>query len=323
MRISIFYMLCLPALLLPLQGYGADAVEAVEAEEIDDDGFFGLGWLDTTQAFTSGRADNLAQRLDRYFGVERSDLEAAYSSLRLGTELRFEEGEGVEPRLRLRGRLHLPRIDERISLIFSEDKGEGSSYYSQNELLNEPQSTRVNLEVNLREETKYRFDFRVGLRSNLKLRTSVRYRYEDEIGANMQQRLSQTVYFIDDQGFGSFTQYQLDRELNSSNLLRWSTEFRAQEDLDTMEWGTSLNHVSSFGENGAISYFGRLAGTTDQNFVGRYQIGLRMRRSIARPWLFLEITPAYSWDKETDETPREGNFFTSIRLEMAIGRQNR
>lgn len=310
-KLVVFTLSCL-GLLLPLTGVGAE-------DEVNDDGFFGLGWLDQTQSNLSGRADNLAGRLDRFFGVERSDLEAAYSSLRLGTELRVQEGEGVEPRLRLRGRLYLPRIDERISLIFSEDRGEGATYY-QNDVLNEQQSTRVNLEVNLAEQEKYRFDFRVGLRSNLKLRTSVRFRYEDDLSENMQQRLSQTVYFIDDQGFGSFTQYQIDRELNSSNLLRWSTEFRGQEDLDTLEWGTSLNHVSSFGNNGAISYFGRLAGTTDQNHIGQYQLGLRMRRSIARPWLFLEVTPIYSWDKLTNDVEREGNMFLSVRLEMAIGR---
>lgn len=297
------------------------AVRAADNDnDEDDNGFFGLGWLDQTQATFSGRADTLAGRLDRMFGVERSDLEAAYSSLRLGTELRYEEGEGFEPRVRLRGTLHLPRVNERLSLIFSEDKGEGASYYSQNELLNRPQSTRVNLEVNLRDTERHRFDFRVGLRSNLKLRTSVRYRFEDALNENMQHRLSETVYFIDDQGFGSFTQYQIDRVLNDTTLLRWSTEMRAQEDLDTLEWGTSLNHVSTYDNNLAMSYYVRMGGTTDQNYVGEYQVGMRLRRNIARPWLFIEVSPGYSWEKLTEQGHREGSVFGSIRLEMAIGR---
>ena len=100
------------------------------------DGFFGLGWLDQTQAMLPAEQIRSQEGSTAVFGVERSDLEAAYSSLRLGTELRYEEGEGFEPRVRLRGTLHLPRVNERLSLIFSEDKGEGASYYSQNELLN-------------------------------------------------------------------------------------------------------------------------------------------------------------------------------------------
>ena len=308
-------LLFLLALAQPTTLLAADAEASPST-----DGFFGLGWLDRTQAFTSGRADALANRVDRFFGSERSDLEAAYSSLRFGTELRYTEAEGFDPRVRLRGRLHLPRIDDRISLIFSEDKGEGSSYYSENDLLNEPQSTRVNLEVNLSESATDRFDFRIGLRSNMKLRTSVRYRYEKELTENTLHRLSETVYFIDGTGLGSFTQYQVDRALNDVSLIRWSNEFRAQEDFDGIEWGTSLNHVSSFDDDFAMIYFIGMSGLSDNAYISRYQIGARLRRNIARPWLFLEISPAWRWDKLTQDQRREGEFFAYVRLEMAIGK---
>lgn len=285
----------------------------------DRKGFFGLGWLDQTQAFSSNRADALATDLDRFFGVERSDLEAAYSSLRLIPEIRSEEG-GTEMRLRLRGRLHLPRIDERLSLIFSEDQGEGTSYYTQNPIFNEPQSTRVNVELNLREREKYRFDFRVGLRSSLKLRTSVRFRYESDISQRLNNRLSQTLYFIDGKGFGSFTQYQVDRSLTSDSLLRWSTEYRHEEKLLGDEWGTSLSWLSRINSNGGLSYFARMSANTDQDYIGNYQIGVRLRQNIARPWLFWEFSPGYQWEKASPAGRRNGGLFAIVRLEMAIGR---
>jgi hypothetical protein len=301
--------------LLPATPASAQDAEASN----DTDGFFGLGWLDQTQAFSSNRADALASDLDRFFGVERSDLEAAYSSLRLIPELRWEEG-GAEPRLRLRGRLHLPRIDERLSLIFSEDQGEGTSYYTQNPIFNEPQSTRVNVEVNLREREKYRFDFRVGLRSSLKLRTSVRFRYESDVSQGLNNRLSQTFYFIDGKGYGSFTQYQLDHSLSSDSLLRWSTEYRHEEKLLGDEWGTSVSWLSRINSNGGLSYFARMGANTDQDYIGIYQVGLRLRQNIARPWLFWEFSPGYQWEKTSEFTPRNGGLFAIVRLEMAIGR---
>jgi hypothetical protein len=301
--------------LLPATPASAQDAEASN----DTDGFFGLGWLDQTQAFSSNRADALASDLDRFFGVERSDLEAAYSSLRLIPELRWEEG-GAEPRLRLRGRLHLPRIDERLSLIFSEDQGEGTSYYTQNPIFNEPQSTRVNVEVNLREREKYRFDFRVGLRSSLKLRTSVRFRYESDVSQRLNNRLSQTFYFIDGKGYGSFTQYQLDHSLSSDSLLRWSTEYRHEEKLLGDEWGTSVSWLSRINSNGGLSYFARMGANTDQDYIGIYQVGLRLRQNIARPWLFWEFSPGYQWEKTSEFTPRNGGLFAIVRLEMAIGR---
>lgn len=295
--------------------------DATPVVEEDDGGFFGLGWLDATQSYSSTRADALASQLDRFFGVERSDLEAAYSSLRLIPELRFHENEGIEPRLRLRGRLHLPRISERLSLILSEDQGEGTSYYTQNPVFNEQQSTRVNLEVNLSERDKHRFDFRVGLRSSLKLRTSVRYRYESPISETLSNRLSETLYFIDGRGYGSFTQYQMDHGLSDISLLRWSTEYRHEEKLDGDEWSTSLSYLRRHSNSAGVSYFARIAGNTEHDYVELYQVGVRWRGNVARPWLFWEFAPGYQWEKTSAIAPRDGSLFATLSLEMAIGRQ--
>ena len=307
--------LLLSTLLLP----GLLCANLSQAAESDTGGFFGLGWLDQTQAYTTGKADTLAAQLDRVFGVERSDLEAAYSSLRFSTELRYSKIDGVEPGVRLRGKLYLPRINERISLIFSEDRGEGSNDINQSALLNDPQSTKVNLEINLNKNQRSRFDFRLGLRSGLNLHTSVRYRFEDPVSTNMLQRLTQTVYYTQSKGFGAFTQYQLDRELNATTLLRWTNELRTEQELDGVEWGTSLNHVTSYENNLAVSYFARMGGSSEQSFVSQYQAGMRVRRNIARPWLFIEVAPGYSWDKVDEKSPRIKGFFGSVRLEMAIG----
>lgn len=308
-------------LVCTLLGAVTPAWAAGEVAEKDKDGFFGLGWLDATQSFSSTRADALASQLDRFFGVERSDLEAAYSSLRLIPELRFHENEGVDPRLRLRGRLYLPRISERLSLIFSEDQGEGTSYYTQNRVFDEPQSTRVNVELKLNDSRKHRFDFRVGLRSSMKLRTSVRYRYESPVSETLSNRLSETLYFIDGRGFGSFTQYQLDRGLSDTSLLRWSSEYRHEEKLDGDEWSTSLSYLRRQNDSTGVSYFARMAGNVEQSYIELYQVGVRWRGNVARPWLFWEFSPGYQWEKTSSIAPRDGSLYATISLEMAIGRQ--
>jgi hypothetical protein len=302
-----------------------EAEPAVEQEDTQEErrGFFGLGWLDSTQSFSSTQANALASQLDRYFGVERSDLEAAYSSFRFMPELRWQEGEQFDMRFRLRGRLHLPRIDERISLVFSEDQGEGTSYYTQNPVFDQAQSTKVNMEVNLLDRVKDRVDFRVGLRSNLAIRTSMRYRYESPLSDTLDNRISQTIYFIEDTGLGSFTQYQLDKSLTENSLLRWSNEYRHEEKLKGDEWSTSLFHLSRLGSNGAIGYFVRVAGNTSHNYVELYQVGVRLRRNFARPWLFWEFSPGYQWEQTSNLANRDGSWIASFRLEMAIGRMTR
>jgi hypothetical protein len=298
-----------------------------DMEQQEDDGFFGLGWLDQTQAASSNQANALARRIDRYFGTERSDLEAAYSSLRLITQTSWDHANGSDFRVSLRGTVHLPQLNERLRLVFSDDRGEGTTYYNQNNVLTQQQtSTRANLEVNLGESDYSRFDFRVGLRSNLKLRSSVRWRYERPFAENYVTRLSQTLYFIDSTGYGSFTQLQFDRILTESTLLRWSSEFRAQEDLAGNEWASALEYTVLGENSGGISYFLRLTGNSAHPDVDTYQVGFRLRQNILRPWLFWELTPGYSWVKEVPELPEDpwqpyqSGFFAAVRLEMAIGR---
>jgi len=293
----------------------------VKAQEtpVEPEKIFGLGWLDNTQAYSTTQADALARQLDRFFGVERSDLEAAYSSLRLILETRWQEQGISDTRVRLRGTLHLPRVSERLSLIFSEDQGEGTTYYAQNAVLDTPRGTRVNLEVNLKDDKNYRFDFRIGLRSNLKLRSSVRYRYENDLSDNTHVRLSETVYFIDGTGYGSFTQLQLDRSISSNALLRWSTEFRSQEDLPGNEWATALQYNVLAPDNEGISYFVGMNGNSMHDEVDHYQAGFRLRRNFARPWLFWEISPGIEWNKLPLAKSYDSGLFTVLRLEMAIG----
>jgi hypothetical protein len=87
------------------------------------------------------------------------------------------------------------------------------------------------------------------------------------------------------------------------------------------------------GQNsGAISYFLRLTGNSAHPKVDTYQVGLRLRQNILRPWLFWEFTPGYSWVKRVPEPnpdpnqpasswqPYESGFFAAVRLEMGIGR---
>jgi hypothetical protein len=298
-----------------------------DIEQQEDDGFFGLGWLDKTQAASSNQANALARRIDRYFGVERSDLEAAYSSLRLITQTSWDHAAGSDFRVSLRGTVHLPLLSERLRLVFSDDRGEGTTYYNQNNVLTQQQtSTRANLELNLGESDYSRFDFRVGLRSNLKLRSSVRWRYERPFAENYVTRLSQTLYFIDSTGYGSFTQLQFDRILTEDTLLRWSSEFRAQEELPGNEWASALEYTVLGENSGGISYFLRLTGNSAHPNVDTYQVGFRLRQNILRPWLFWELTPGYSWVKRVPEKPEdpwqpyETGLFAAVRLEMAIGR---
>jgi len=299
------------------------AEDSLPAEE-NSPPVFGLGWLDQTQSIASDSANGLANRLDRFFGVQRSDIEAAYSALRLTTLQSWNDLDNVDTGVRLRGKVHLPRINERISLIFSEEDGDGTNYYTQNAAtVSQQNTTRLNLEVNLTEESNHRLFFRVGMRSNLKGRVSMRYRYEPDIDGKLTNRFTQSAYFRDGIGFGSFSRYQVDFALAGEGLVRWTNDARFEESYTGAEYTTSLEYLQLRGNDTALSWYSRVNGVTSPGYVASYDLGVRYRRQVYRDWLFLELEPGYTWRKDAWALPREESPYIFVRLEMAIGSYTR
>lgn len=281
---------------------------------------FGLGWLDNTQRVSSERVNLLANQIDRFFGVPRSDLEAPYSSLRLSLNNGWTEAEGSEQYMRLRGRVYLPRLNERLSLVFSEDQGEGEDFYNANPTGTSPENTRLNVELNLDEDKNSRLDFRVGLRSSMKLRTSMRYRLDTPFGEKMNHRLTQTFQFIDGRGFGSITRSELNRQITETSLLRWTNDLAFEEEFTGAEIRSELRWTKRVDQQSALAPYARVEAETSPGFISAYVLGLRYRQAIHKTWLFAEVEPSYSWRKQTADLGREGELAILFRIEMAIGK---
>lgn len=316
---------CYALLLLPwlLSQAALCAETAPDLPPDESPPLFGLGWLDQTQSVASDSANALANRLDRFFGVQRSDIEAAYSSLRLTTIQSWNDIDDYDSGVRLRGKVHLPRINERISLIFSEEDGDGTEYYTQNAAsVSQQNTTRMNLELNLTEESNHRLFFRVGVRSGLKGRVSMRYRYEPENEGNTHNRFTQSVYFKDGKGFGTFSRYQLDHVLANESLVRWTNDVRFEETYTGAQYISSLEYLQLRSNATAMSWYARVNGETSPGFVASYDLGVRLRKNIYREWLFVEIEPGFTWRKDTFDMEREATPYVFLRLEMAIGTFN-
>ncbi|MBN4059893.1 MAG: hypothetical protein COA71_00555 [SAR86 cluster bacterium] len=308
-------------LLLTICLSGAVLGQASEENTIPEDGSFGLGWLDQTQALASNSANNFADKVDRFFGLPRSDLEAAYSSLRISVEQLWHENNNSATNFHLRGKIHLPRINERVSLLFSEDEGEGVDFYEQNNIGNsEQQSINANLQFNILDRVRNRLDFRIGLRSSLKAKTSIRYRYELPRGDSVQHRFAQTLYFVDGDGFGSLSRYELDKALTPTSLLRWSSDLRVEENFSGAHWASQLSYSRQVSDQTALLFFTRINAQTNPGFIQNYDLGFRLRKNIGRPWLFAELEPGHAWTKIVEGAKRQSSFFLFFRIEMAIGR---
>ena len=280
-------------------------------------------WLDKSHAYASRSTDSLANWIDNFFGVPRADIESAYTSLRLSFDNEWEESVGNDTNVRLRGKVHLPRINERLSLIFTDDEGSDGDKVDTgiSAVTGKKENTKVGLQYNIQDEKRSRLDFSVGMRSSFKGKANMRYRYELPWGELLTNRFTETLYFVDGEGFGVRSSYDLDRTIDENRLLRWANNLKFSEDTNGVQWSTRLLMGERLNEKSAISYFVWTGGETRPDYLTTsYGLGLRYRRTFFRPWLFYELEPGYAWKREEIEDNREGVAIFTARIEVNLER---
>ena len=100
----------------------SDSVAPESASEAADD--TKAGWMDSSHRFVSKKSDGIVRWFDGFFGTPRTDLESAQSFLRVRMDNEWDEEDGNSVGFRVRGKVHLPRVSERIGLIFSDERGD-------------------------------------------------------------------------------------------------------------------------------------------------------------------------------------------------------
>ena len=279
-------------------------------------------WLDDSHAYVSNSTDQLAGWIDSFFYVPRADFESAYTSLRLTFENEWEENKGNDANIKLRGKVFLPQINKRLSLVFTDAEGdEADEERGITALDNGNKSTQVGFQYKAKEKPYSRTDYRVGLRSSGKIKAEARYRYTVPTTGKYINRFTESLHFVDGEGFGVRSRYELDRSLDQDRLLRWGNNLKFAEDSNGVEWSTQLMLGKRLNDKSAISYFiGTKGETRPEYLTTAYGFGLRYRKSFYRPWLFYELEPAYSWQRELVTDDREGGMLFSARLEVLLER---
>jgi hypothetical protein len=304
------------------------AVEAQDSATLDEDVVNPAdtsppeSWLDKSHSYTTGSTDALANWLDLFFGSPRADIEAASSSLRLITELDWSEGNSHSENVRLRGKVRLPRINKRLSLVFTDEDGDETVNADDIAGLNEEdKSSQLGFQYRFIDKLRSRVDFGLGLRSSGKVKASGRYRFQQGLSDNLTQRFTETLSFEDGEGFGSRSRYDLDYSLGDNRLLRWSNRAKFTERNDDVEWSTGWTLAKRLGNKEALSAFTWIEGETrPENFTSSYGVGLRYRRNIHRPWIFYEVSPSYSWAKDYWNDDRDGGALMTFRVELLFER---
>ena len=150
-------------------------------------------WADTSYRFVTSRGDSLAQWVDSFFYAPNTDAESADSVLRLLGEYQWDQEDGGEEKLRLRGKVDLPALDKRLSLVFSEDDDERRDVVPESQL----ERSDVGLVYRVTERARSLVYLSVGTNASLEFRSSLRMRYDYPLAEDWNLRLSERLYFRD------------------------------------------------------------------------------------------------------------------------------
>jgi hypothetical protein len=287
----------------------ADSASAARAEP---------HWIDSSHAYASNRAQALAQWMDDFFGAEVRDAERADSFLRVITTDDWNRRDGHDLSLRLRGQVNLPKISERVDLVFFGEENEQTLTEAERE-----RESDVGLRVNFSDSERLRFDGTLSLRAGPALLPGLRARYQQPITENSWGRVTQRLQYDTSDGYRALTNIDLNHSIGEHSMLRWSARLRYEEDNGFWDWNTGIAYRHWFEDHvrypSALEYYVALSGRDDpQPFNNNYRVGMLYRKQFLREYLFYEIEPNYNWRKDLYGGGRQGVWGVVLRLEMML-----
>ena len=81
----------------------------------------------TSHTAVADQAQAMVEWMDNFFGDPSYDLEKAESYLRIEFENDWEQDQGSDQSLRLRGKVQLHKISQRVDLLWGYDAGAGNA----------------------------------------------------------------------------------------------------------------------------------------------------------------------------------------------------
>ena len=280
-----------------------------------------VNWVDASHAVVTNQTQALTEWMDAFFGDPNYNLEQAESQLRLEFIEDWDQDQGNDFKVRVRGKLQLPKVSRRLSLVF---RGEEGDDLTEEERRDEDS---IGLQLKVRDRKRSRFDLTLGWASG-SLRPGVRFRNEGEISADTTYRYIQRLQYEDGENFFTTGNVDINHILDDDNILRWSNRAKWGDHTDGVEWRTRLTlrgrRLMDTSRPLALSYYGTINGVTRPDaFVKNYRLGAIWRRQVYRDYLFLEVEPAINYRRLRLEEDREFALGFVVRLEFALERDLR
>ena len=278
-------------------------------------------WLDRSHSYVSQRLCEPAAWFDGFFGDDRTLEETPVGTFfRVRNELRWDQHEGVDNRLRLSANISLPGASENLRLLLTRDEdlnGEFAPYLPTEDT---NRQTRVGLRYNLSERMRSRLDIDATVQpdwGSLNPVLRARYRQVEQLTDQTFARFTQIAFWEGEEGFGTTSRGDLEWYRTYDTQLRYSAQGTWSEESDGIDWRTGITAFRQLDTKTAIRTELGAFGWTDPEFeTEEYFLNFRYRRSFFRPWLFYELQPEHAWVIDEDSEQRRGDWRFIVTLEV-------
>ncbi len=319
MKVPIF----LKAVLLLLLPLNAVATEAVVTEE--EDSLYFSSTLNTTHDYISEGLLYLPRTIDNFFADERSELESNKSTFRLSLDTLFQEGGVVDFKQTFRAKLIMPHSKERLRFTVEStpEETQSTQQEQENSAIENPtgdnQQSAV-LEAILKETEAWRLSTDVGVKLHTPIDPFIRVRGRKEWQfSSLQVRFTQTLFEFKSTGAGARSILDIEHPLAKQRLLRFSTTGTWWDELQAYLWSQNISLYRKLDLRRGLAYTLGINGSDYHgNEVDSYILDIRYRKRIHREWLFYELSPRVSFDRENNF---KDNWGFLLRVEVIFGKE--
>lgn len=287
--------------------------------------------LDRTQMTVFNVVNSSSQWFDGLFGSSEIDQGENVSKGRVSVGSQWDQRDAFKQRLRLKARVPLPALKERARLIVgrgnTDDFVDGSASDDIDTLPTrfndyDDEDWLLGLGYSRDGELAKGWDFDAGIKLSTPLEPYVRATWHSNkvVGDAFLWRLRPRVFWQSQRGPGMSVNNIFDNVLTPSWLLRFWTILVLEDEIEGLGWTNSMTAYQSLSRNAALSYSVFATGQTDNDVpLQDYGAEIRYRKSIAREWLFIQLSTRLTWPREFAIEKRERNFGVGIEFEMQFG----
>ncbi len=267
---------------------------------------FGEGmdrWLsnrfrDSTQPARTNRPP-LVYDLERLAHAEGSQLILSpYFDLR--------DADGFSAGLRLRGKLELPRVSDRLDLVFDSDYNEGDLTPEIKEAnrarIGNDERGAAGLRLRLSDDLKFRPSLELGLKfkPDPLPRIGLRLRLAHENGT-FTTRFIQRFFWEGKNGWGERSSLDFEKSVRDEYLVRLNTSILWTETSEGVQAGETLQLYRFLSNRRAVGLkFGVYGPVEPSVHVETYSARVSWRQRMHHNWLFIKVEPGFDWPHDRD-----------------------